>query len=120
MSQIVGYKRNSDTIPDKQHGLMASVDQTDHKGNAALSVATYAGPVASLVDDDGSGIVYVGDTAPGSINLQDQPIWRIQKIDTTVNPSTYAWAVKPEGNGKPVRYATFDHIWNDRASLTYA
>lgn len=62
------------------------------------------------IDDAGSGITYIGYAAPGSA-LAD-PVWAIKRVDESASPDiSTKWA---EGN------KSFLHVWNNRATLTYA
>lgn len=66
--------------------------------------------LALNLDDAGSGITYVGEATPGSVN--SAAVWRIKRLDETVaDDLTILWA---DGN------ASFDNVWNDRAGLSYS
>ena len=118
MSQITGYKRNSVLAKTTTEPYLVSADIIDHKRNAALSVAIYGGCLSGRIDTVGT-VIYTGDVAPGFRDSVSEPIWRICKIDTTSNPVLIGYAVKPATSFGPEEYAGFDHIWNNRASLTY-
>lgn len=60
------------------------------------------------VDDAGSLITYVGKAEIASAT--SSAVWQIQKIDETGGDLVITWA---DGN------ASFDNVWDDRASLTY-
>lgn len=119
MAQINGAKRNQRDPQQRTQANLAALDTTDHKPNSALAVSNYIGPQSRLIDDDGSGIIYVGEVAPGFMADVTEPIWRIMKIDKTANPITIGWAVTPAAGNAHEKFAMFDHIWNDRAALTY-
>lgn len=62
-----------------------------------------------LIDDTVSGIMYLGEAVPNS--LESAPAWRIKKI-----------IFDAAGNVDAVRFAAggaFTQIWNNRASLVY-
>jgi hypothetical protein len=62
------------------------------------------------LDDAGSGITYVGESTPGSVT--SAAVWRIKRLDESVAPDLIIlWA---DGN------ASFDNVWDDRASLSYS
>jgi len=121
MSQIVGYKRLSTGL--SLVGLpstAASVDRADHKSNGALCVSTYTGPMGRIVDAAGGGVTYTGEVAPGHTgDVYDEPIWRISRVTVLGNITTTEWACIPASAGVLARFAGFDHIWDDRATLTY-
>lgn len=117
MSQITGQKRETANPKLRRMAILASTDPTDHRPNGALAVSLYAGATGMLVDDDGSGIIYVGEVAPGFTADTDQPIWRIKKIDKTANPCTIQFAVVPASGDVPEKYAQFAHVWDDRADI---
>jgi hypothetical protein len=63
-----------------------------------------------LLDDTVANTIYLGEAVPSS--AESSAVWRIQKI-----------VLDASGNVDSVRYAaggTFNQIWNNRASLTYA
>lgn len=120
MSQIVGSKRQSTGISSVIPNTPASVDRIDHKSNGALATTFYAGAMGRRIDVAGGGITYIGDCAPGHTgDTYDEPIWRIQKIDASANPTTITWACIPASPGVLAKFAGFEHIWDDRAALTY-
>lgn len=65
--------------------------------------------LAMAVDDGGSGIIYVGEAAPGT--LTSSASWRIKKIDQTTNPTIITWADGIDA---------FTKIWDNRGTLTYS
>jgi hypothetical protein len=119
MSQITGYKRNSALPQGQTESYLVSVDLIDHKRNAALNAALYPGAMGALVDALGGGSFYIGEVAPGFVPDTDQAIWRICFVDNSVNPLAVKYAVKPAAGASPVQFAGFDHIWDNRAALTY-
>ncbi len=79
-------------------------------GGSAINVnsggsSTYA----TRLDEVGGGITYVGKAAVGSAT--SSAVWQIQRITETGPDITIQWA---DGN------ASFDNIWDNRASLTYS
>lgn len=63
---------------------------------------------ALLMEDTGTGIVYVGTAVPGA--SPSDPVWKIKQILTSGLVLRILWA---DGDGK------YDNIWNNRAALTY-
>ncbi|MBL0320556.1 MAG: hypothetical protein IPP74_14870 [Alphaproteobacteria bacterium] len=62
---------------------------------------------ATLVDDSGAPVTYVGSALPGSSTAD--AVWQIKKLDETTGlVTTFA-----DGD------SNFDNVWDDRASLTY-
>lgn len=59
-------------------------------------------------DDANSPTLYLGEAAPGS--AETDPVWRIQRIDTTGIVS-FKWA-----GGS----SAFNQVWANRTSLTYS
>ena len=118
MSQIVGYKRLSDGLDYTIPSTAASVDKTDHKSNGALCVSTYDGPAGMIVEVDGD-TTSTGWCAPGHTDDTDEAIWRIRKVVVNGDITTTYWACKPAAGGVPAKNAGFDHIWDDKAGLTY-
>lgn len=73
---------------------------------------TLAGQFATQLDDvSTTGVTYVGKATIGS--SASSAVWQIKKIDETGTPITMVitWA---DGN------ATFDNVWDNRASLSYS
>ena len=61
------------------------------------------------MDDNGSGITYVGEAEIGTSTAS--ATWRIKMLDESGDPELIIkWA---DGDDE------FDNIWDDRASLTY-
>jgi len=102
----------------KEKSNSASVDLIDQFNNGALAVANYAGVLKVIIDDDAAGTVYVGEAAPGSDPAA--AVWRIKKLVTagTITTTFYAIAVAAESDSSD-RIAAFDHIFDNRAALTY-
>lgn len=119
MSQITGLKRMSALPGTTTEPYLVSVDLLDHKRNAGLNVAIYPGALGSLIDDLGGGSFYIGEVAPGFTAHTDQPVWRICFVDNSVNPLAIKYAVKPASGTRPVEFAGFSHIWDNRAALAY-
>lgn len=57
--------------------------------------------------DEGATYTYIGHAAPGSAT--SSAVWRVKRL--TNADATVVWA---DGNG------SFDNIWDNRASLSYA
>lgn len=66
-------------------------------------------PLTMLVDTSPGTVLYIGEALPGS--LTTEPLWRIQKIDTSTSVISIQWAV---GN------QTFSNVWDDRATYAYS
>jgi len=66
-----------------------------------------AGRPANRIDNQ-STFFYIGDAKVGA--LDNELIWRIQKIDISTNPYTITWA---ESN------IEYDKSWVNRGSYTY-
>ena len=119
MSQIEGRKRISNSVEEQTVPQSVGVDLVDHKANGALSTAIYPGALSRLIDDTVPGVTYIGEVAPGFIQQTAEPIWRIQQIDNNSSPKKTSWASLAATATEPEKYATFEHVWDDRASLTY-
>lgn len=59
-------------------------------------------------DSVSSTLSYTGKAAPGS--LPSDPVWQVKRVTVTGNDIASSFA---DGN------ASFDNVWDDRASLTY-
>lgn len=59
-------------------------------------------------DEASSTVSYIGEATFGA--LDSDPIWRIRRMTLTGNNFVIDWA-----NSN----AEFNHVWNDRASLSY-
>jgi hypothetical protein len=112
-----GGNSNSGNNNQQLKSRAASVDEVDQYGNGAVAVATYAGVLKTILDDQGAGTIYIGEAAPGSSVAA--PVWRIKKLVTTagVTPIEFAVTTNPDGTAL---VGGFNHIWNNRAALTYA
>lgn len=112
-----GGNSNSGNNNQQLKSRAASVDEVDQYGNGAVAVATYAGVLKTILDDQGAGTIYIGEAAPGSSVAA--PVWRIKRLVTTagVTPIEFAVATNPDGTSL---VGGFNHIWNGRAGLTYA
>ena len=119
MSQITGEKRVFSDPKATTPAQLVSVGFIDHKQNAGLDAAIYPGPLSRLIETIGT-VTYIGECAPGFSGNVDDPIWRIQKIDKTVVPTSQRWATLVGVAPVLDAYATFQHAWADRAALTYA
>lgn len=64
---------------------------------------------AKIVDEASATVTYIGKAEPGS--LESAPVWQIKKITIVGTETIFTWA---DGN------VSFDNIWDNRASLTYA
>lgn len=63
----------------------------------------------TLVDDAGGGVMYVGDTEPGTLTSVAE--WRIKRITEVGTDLSVEWADSD---------IEFDNVWDDRAILTYS
>lgn len=72
-------------------------------------IATSIDGIFSLQIDDVYPLTYLGEAAPGTATSEAG--WRIKRIDETNTPDT---VILYAGTG------TFDQVWDDRASLSYA
>lgn len=88
----------TEPIPVQQADLNADVDE----------VTAFGGALTTYIDAASATVTYIGEAAIGSSVAS--AAWRVQKIDTTLNPNTIKWA----GTG------VFDQVWNNRAGLTYS
>jgi len=123
---ITGVKRKADYTGSNSNGgnrnqqlksRAASVDETDQYGNGAVAVATYAGVLKTILDDQGAGTVYIGEAAPGSV--VSDPVWRIKRLVTAAGVTPIEFATTTNADGTSL-VGGFNHVWNDRASLTYS
>lgn len=113
---ITGYKMPWPK-PTTPNANQVSVEAYDHVVNHGLAVVNYVGALKTRVEVTGS-TTYVGETQPGS--LEADPHWRIQRIvDDGIGGKAIDWAMKEEDAVNPDRYATFEHAWTDRVTLTY-
>lgn len=79
-------------------------------GGTALNVnAGGSSTFATRTDDVGSGITYVGKAVVGSVTSDS--VWQISRITETDGDLVVQYA---DGN------ASFDNIWDNRASLSYS
>jgi hypothetical protein len=115
-SKYDGSKSNTGQRNQQLKSRAASVDQIDQFGNGAASVATYAPVIMHLVDEPSADLIYCGTAAPGSDPAQ--PIWRIKRITIVGTLTITEWAYLPDKD-ETDKIAGFDHIWNNRAALTY-
>ena len=66
-------------------------------------------PLVLNLDEPGGGVTYIGEVPVGTGD--DQPKWRIRQMTDDGTLLTIKWA---SGDKE------FQHIWDDRASLTYS
>jgi hypothetical protein len=119
MSQIVGRKKpfidQTDLTPPGNNNFHTSVERTDHHDNAGVQVVLYSGALHLMVEVVGGGVTYVGEAAPGTATADS--VWRIRRVTELAGDTEQVWAeIGPVGFE---RRATFEHAWDDRASLTY-
>jgi hypothetical protein len=62
-----------------------------------------------ILEEISSSLSYLGEAVPGT--LDSDALWRISKIETISGVTTVSFA---DGD------ASFDNIWDDRATLTYS
>lgn len=92
----------SDTIID----ILRAV----YDGGTALNVNSGGSSTfATRTDDVGGGVTYVGKAVVGT--LPSAASWQISRITETAGDIVIQYA---DGN------ASFDNIWDNRASLTYS
>lgn len=87
---------------------------SDSSGNQQATdtrpLYTKAQNLSLRLDDNGFGLTYVGEAAPGAATSAAS--WRIKRIDETSSPDVIVlWA---DGN------SNLDNIWDNRASLSYS
>ena len=117
---ITGAKSTEKPLSGNQRAKShrASVDLIDHVNNGALAVTTYAGVQAVIVDDQSLGTVYVGESLTGS--SEGDSIWRIKRITEAGGITKVEWAVAVAGDTDSTDIVGgFNHIWTNRAALTY-
>ena len=115
-SPLTNYTPASDTIS----GVEYPYCKLDIGGVGVSSPVTAANPVpvtgtitatetsyATRIDEASATVSYVGKAATGSVTAS--AVWQVQKLDTT-SGLIITWA---DSN------ASFDNVWDNRASLTY-
>ena len=121
MAQLVGRKRpiTVHTItPQSENHFRVSAEPVDHHDNAALFVTTYPNTQKRVIDESGApGTTFVGAAFPGTATGDAN--WQIQRITVAGATTTIEWATISPGGSVPDRAATFEHIFDDRAILTY-
>lgn len=123
MAQLTGRRLPHVVLIDRpldQEYRPASVWPYDAHNNGALATVDMPLPLTRRIDSTDPLITYVGTCAP---ELADpaEPTWLIERItDDGAGNVIIEHAVVPAAGGFPARYATAAHIWNARASLTYA
>jgi len=123
MSQVVGRhlpKTANTQAPASNQYRPVSVFQIDGHNNGALVTVDMPLPITQRVDSINPLVTYIGYAAPA---LADPaaPAWLIRRItDDGAGSLVIEHAVVPAAGGNPARYATPEHIWNDRLILTYA
>ena len=75
----------------------------------AINVNSGSGSYATQLDEASSTITYVGKAAVGSATAS--AVWQIQRITATGPDLAIDWA---DGD------ASFNNIWDNRASLSYS
>jgi hypothetical protein len=117
---ITGVKHDEKYVAgaQKPKSNRASVDLIDQYNNGGLAVTSYPGVIKTIVDDQSLGTVYVGEAAPGTDEADN--VWRIKRITEGGGITTIEYAVAVAGASDSTDIiGGFDHVWNDRASLTY-
>jgi len=130
MSQIVGRKKLAGVpnstgggpgAPVDQNHYRATVEPIDHLDNSGLATVEYIGAMAQRVDETGApGLTYAAEALPGTTNAEAK--WRVRRVTVAGSITTIEWATVAAVVGPPAvpeLPATFAHIWDDRATLTY-
>jgi len=87
-----------------------AAEERDVDGEPSIFQIVVAPTMTVLFDDTGvGGVSYMGEADPGT--LTSAPTWRIKRITETGADVAVVWA---DGD------ASFDNVWDDRASLTYS
>jgi hypothetical protein len=77
-------------------------------------------PLTKRIDSTDPLVTYVGTSAP-SLADPAEAVWLIERItDDGAGNTIVEHAYIPAAGGDPARYATAEHIWDDRATLSYA
>ena len=123
MSQITGRRRPSVYLignPPGDEYRPASVIPYDSLNNGALAVADIPLPLTQRIDSIDPLITYIGYSAPEMADPA-AAAWLIRRItDDGSGSLIIEHAVVPAAGGKAARYATAEHVWNNRGMLTYA
>lgn len=123
MAQITGRRRPHVILTDRpldNEYRPASVWPYDALNNGALATVDMPIPLTRRIDSTDTLVTYVGTAAP-SIADPAQSVWLIERItDDGAGTTIVEHAVVPAAGGKPARYSTAEHIWDNRAALTYA
>jgi len=117
---LVGYIRRltlSGAVTKSADAAQVNVSHVDHARTTAAHVVATDAPAAVIVDDAGAGTVYNGRAFPGT--AESFAGWQISKTVVAGDLSTTTWATVDPGGGAALSVAQFEHIWDDRASLTY-
>jgi len=121
MSQIVGRvlpKKTNNSVPASNEYLPVTVLPYDDQRNAALAVASMPLPMTQRVDDVGGGVTYIGVCNPSVADV-DSPVWLISRVTVAGSETAIEHAYIPAAGSDPARYATAEHVWTDRLTLTY-
>lgn len=123
MAQITGRRRPNVLLtanPSSDEYRPATVWAYDSLNNGALATVDMPLPLTRRIDSVDPLVTYVGTAAP-SVADPAQPVWLIERItDDGAGNVIVEHAVVPAAGGLPARYSTPEHIWDDRATLTYA
>lgn len=97
-----------------------SVWSYDAHNNGALVTMDMPLPLTKRIDSTDPLVTYVGTSAP-SLADPAEAVWLIERItDDGAGNTIVEHAYIPAAGGDPARYATAEHIWDDRATLSYA
>lgn len=123
MAQISGRRLPSDvsTNAPAGHDYQASaVWSYDAYDNGALATMALPMPLTKRIDSTDALVTYVGMAAP-SLADPAEAVWLIERItEDGAGNTTVEHAYVPADGEDPARYATAEHVWNNRTALAYA
>lgn len=108
ITKIVGGSNPTLQADVHSVGAVDALDVIVRDGSGVIVSGGDSTPYAIRVDEASAVVTYVGEADPGTATSAAS--WRVKKIDTT-SGTTVTWA---DGN------ASFDNIYDNRASLTYS
>lgn len=108
ITKIVGGSNPSQQVDASLVGGVVALNTIVRDGSGVIVSGGDSTPYAVRVDEASATVTYVGEADTGTATSAAS--WRIKKIDTT-SGTTVTWA---DGD------ASFNNIWDDRASITYS
>lgn len=108
ITKIVGGSNPTLQADVHSVGAVDALDVIVRDGSGVIVSGGDSTPYAVRVDEASATVTYVGEADPGTATSAAS--WRLKKIDTT-SGTVVTWA---DGD------ASFNNIWDNRASITYS